>query len=740
MTSNSIKRNLTYLFLLSFFIRPSFAQSNINLSQFIQCGDLVEIPEIVDNLSGITYNYTDDKLYAITNNPTRMYRLSMEGIVEVTYQLNGFTDTEGLTYMGNGTIAIAEEATNNIVFIQIPQGTSSFYSIAYPNTIIELDITTGFNKGIEGIAFDAGTNTMYVCQEKNPTILYSIQNPMSQIGSEITPTILFETIGGIIDMAGMVSYNGSLILLSEDSDRVVELDLGTKQIVSSLNNLIHVQAEGVTFNSQGELIVVGERNEFVKYRHSDISCNEALPDLYLTCGPLYVNGSQVTISDVRIYNIGEVVCPVSYVGYYLSEDNYITTDDIYIGRDYVKQLATGRLSLESFVFDSESLGLANGSYYVGAIADYQSLILEETESNNECYHSIQQVNIGVKSDLDATCGVLSYNSNNISISNVITTNNGPGKTGVSYTASFLSLDQEYSPDDILIDSEYIWSLNVGQSKVGNMSADLSKRQNIPSGNYYVLIVADFQSTEEESNELNNICIHTSQQINIANNQTSSDLVIDCGDVNISGDIVQFSNVSVTNIGSSPTSTYGFVGYYLSSTNSIPGNPSYKVGADYFPTLSVGSGSSESISVNLNNYSYIPPGSYYLGAKVDYSGRIAELNENNNICFSNQTVTISAFSDGTETRNFTESNDQESKLLYAMYPNPVLTGSSLIIELNKTDDKSDVQVFDANGKLVYSRLNSSQYRLTVNTSEMAAGLYYVKISNDSEVHTSKVILQ
>lgn len=739
------KQIFTLCILLGFLIQSPFAQSNINLDQYTQCGDLVNVEGITVNLSGITHNDSNNKLYAVTNNPTRMYRLNDGGQVEVTYVLNEFLDTEGIEFVGNNTVAIVEEGRRRIVYVQIPQGTADIYTINYPgeDNYIQLDfVLSDANKGLEGIAYDITTNTMYVCKEKNPTSIYSIPNPESELGRTVIPTVAFGTVPGIADMAGLDYRAGSLFLLSDDSDRLVEINLTTNQITSSLNALEHGQAEGITFNSQNDLIIVGESNEFATYRNSTVGCNPSLPDLHVTCGPLFVNGSEVVISDVRVYNYGEADAASSYVGYYVSTDTDITRADVFVGNDYVKPLSRTNVSVENFSFDSATLGLDPGTYYVGAIADYLSVVDESNETNNECYHSIQEVNIGIDSDLIVECGSISVSGLQINLSGIKTTNIGEGKTGVTYTGIFLSTDQTYDDNDILIANEYIWALGAGNEKIDQLSSDLSGR-NLPNGEYYVLIVADYMNIESESNEVNNSCIHNSPKITIGTSQNAADIVMDCGDVTLENNIITFSNVLVTNIGSATASSYGRVAYYISSTQSIPGNPSYLIGTDYFPQLAPGAISTEQVTVNLDNFSYLAAGSYYIGAKADYSGRIQESDEGNNLCFSDLIVTISNAAKSAESRSSSldERLENKSSKSISIMPNPVRSNSSFQLDLIGMDRSLvTINVFSTTGKLIANYPSYGSSKVDIPTANMLPGIYIVQVSGLDFIKTRKIIIQ
>jgi len=70
-----------------------------------------------------------------------------------------------------------------------------------------------------------------------------------------------------------------------------------------------------------------------------------------------------------------------YVGFYLSSDATITTSDIYIGRVYFTTLSPG-LTATASINTTMPTSVPAGTYYVGAVADYQNLTKENNETNN----------------------------------------------------------------------------------------------------------------------------------------------------------------------------------------------------------------------------------------------------------------------------------------------------------------------------------------------------------------------
>ncbi|MET1253914.1 hypothetical protein [Aliikangiella maris] len=84
----------------------------------------------------------------------------------------------------------------------------------------------------------------------------------------------------------------------------------------------------------------------------------------------------------RILVTGEVLPECPYlVGWYLSEDATITTDDIQIGGFCPNGLQAGQ-TLRFWADVYVPVNITGGFYYWGAIVDYNQAVVETDESNN----------------------------------------------------------------------------------------------------------------------------------------------------------------------------------------------------------------------------------------------------------------------------------------------------------------------------------------------------------------------
>src|SRR5262249_30678502 len=101
-----------------------------------------------------------------------------------------------------------------------------------------------------------------------------------------------------------------------------------------------------------------------------------MPDLQAT-NPTF-NGTSV---GYRVNNVGTATAATSTTGVYLSTDTTITSSDTLIATRSTPLLTVGGSDAES-VSPSFPRNLVPGTYYIGAIADYNGQITESNEANN----------------------------------------------------------------------------------------------------------------------------------------------------------------------------------------------------------------------------------------------------------------------------------------------------------------------------------------------------------------------
>jgi len=232
----------------------------------------------------------------------------------------------------------------------------------------------------------------------------------------------------------------------------------------------------------------------------------SLPDLtvdYSNASPSTIQAGSTTNLSCRIRNIGLGASTNSNrVGYYLSTNNTYGSSDIFLGYDSFNALAAnGAYSNETEIITIPA-NTSAGIYYILYFADYSNFLTESNENNNLAY---KQITVTVpKPDYI----IQSQNVNNIILNpgssfNVSCTvkNNGASSSGETYMGYYLSNNTTFGNDTYLGDDHVV---ALGAGATSNENATFTIPENTAPGNYYILFIADWLSSENESNENNNV--------------------------------------------------------------------------------------------------------------------------------------------------------------------------------------------------------------------------------------------
>ncbi|WP_300656307.1 SdiA-regulated domain-containing protein [Pseudomonas sp.] len=266
---------------LYFWIQTSWHETewqdrSLWLSKYRVRIDAKAVPGVSDNLSGLTYDERRDQLWAVVNNPEELLALSTDGEVLARYPLSGFSDVEGITYLGDDLLLLAEERNQALVVVEVPDQPGALFREDFK--ALTLGIEAGDNLGFEGAGYDRGGDRLFVVKEQSPRKLYEIRGLKASIEGDFDLQVIdreawiknvFAT-----DLSS-VHYDeqtGHLALLSDESKLLMELD-GQGKLISfrsllggfaGLQDSVP-QGEGMTLDDRGNLYLVSEPNLFYKF-------------------------------------------------------------------------------------------------------------------------------------------------------------------------------------------------------------------------------------------------------------------------------------------------------------------------------------------------------------------------------------------------------------------------------------------------------------------------------------------
>ncbi len=116
----------------------------------------------------------DGKLYAVSDQHSKIYRIHDDGDVEDTLDIEG-TDLEALAYDdGKNNFLVADESSAKIWFIGAD---------GERHDPIEIDDAQDGNSGIEGLAFDDDGH-LFVAKEKNPSRIFELDKSGDVVDEE----------------------------------------------------------------------------------------------------------------------------------------------------------------------------------------------------------------------------------------------------------------------------------------------------------------------------------------------------------------------------------------------------------------------------------------------------------------------------------------------------------------------------------------------------------------------------
>ena len=243
---------------------------------------------INDQISDITYNELSGTLMLVNNFPTSAYEIDVNGNLLRSIVLSGFTDVEGIAWLSGGLYAFAEEnvgsLSSRIVVIDIDSAATNININA--GRIFTTHISAA-NSGIEGLAYNSSTNTIYYATKKpynNVWLIYTLNLTTSAQGVLCNITAL-STNYGITDISSLYYNNssGRLFVMSQEQNCVVQIDTNGNYIdIIPING---TRPEGLAFTPNlSVMYVAGEPSEYYKYIASNYT-NGTVTSFTLTGSP-----------------------------------------------------------------------------------------------------------------------------------------------------------------------------------------------------------------------------------------------------------------------------------------------------------------------------------------------------------------------------------------------------------------------------------------------------------------------
>lgn len=270
--------NRLYFWLTTSWHETEWENRSLWLPEYRVRIDARPVVGVDENLSGLTYDEKRDQLWAVVNNPEELLALSKDGELLARYPLSGFSDVEGITYLGDNLLLLAEERNQALVVVEIPGQTGPLFREDYRALTIGIDL--GDNQGFEGVGYDRVGDRLFVVKEHSPRKLYEIRGLKASLQGDFNLQVIDHqtwidqnVFANDLSSVHYDEQTGHLALLSDESQVMIELDAEDGKLISfrslfngfaGLHNSVP-QGEGLTLDDQGNLYLVSEPNLFYRF-------------------------------------------------------------------------------------------------------------------------------------------------------------------------------------------------------------------------------------------------------------------------------------------------------------------------------------------------------------------------------------------------------------------------------------------------------------------------------------------
>jgi uncharacterized protein YjiK len=256
--------------------------SGFNLGDYAVAIDGKRIPGLSD-VSGLTFHEPSGTLFSVLNDEPVIIQLSKQGELLRQIRVEGVSDMEGISHVGNNQFLVVEESKNRLILLEVTDADTI-------NTENLPKLTLGFanesNKNFEGISWDDKNKRILIVKEKKPLRLVEIHGLLQSAddpNAEITIRDLGQDKPALVyafrDLASLTYHEqtGHLLLLSEESKLIKEYGQDGKALSAMLlwqgfHGLEKPvpQAEGIAIGPDRTIYIVSEPNLFYAFKPANI--------------------------------------------------------------------------------------------------------------------------------------------------------------------------------------------------------------------------------------------------------------------------------------------------------------------------------------------------------------------------------------------------------------------------------------------------------------------------------------
>lgn len=235
-----------------------------------ELADMFEIPSVRRDASALALHADTGNLWTITDDDVRLVEFSPQGKFIREVKLAGFEDAEGLCHVDGDRFLVAEEKRMCITLIEVPPDAKK---VKADGRCLEIEVKSKKNKGLEGVSYDAASDTLFTVREDKPPAVFRVHPLLDR--EQATTEEWSLDLDGLDDLSDTFydAATGWLWLLSHESQLAAAFDAeGTRVAEVVLQNGHHglsadiPQAEGIVRDRQGVLFICSEPNHIYRFR------------------------------------------------------------------------------------------------------------------------------------------------------------------------------------------------------------------------------------------------------------------------------------------------------------------------------------------------------------------------------------------------------------------------------------------------------------------------------------------
>lgn len=252
------------------------AEAGLGLPQYRVRVEARPVANVAGNLSGLSYDDDRQQLWAVLNNPPELLSMSTEGEVLERHALEGFQDVEGVAYLGDDLLLLADERRQELVAVPRPTRSGPLQRADYRALTLDLGNPERKNSGFEGLGYDRTGDRLFVVKEHSPRKLYEIRGLKASLQGDFNLAVIDRDAWirhkNFVSDLSSVEFDprsGHLLLLSDASQLMMELGMdgqpfGYRSLWRASAGLEQSvpQAEGAALDGRGNLYLVSEPNLF----------------------------------------------------------------------------------------------------------------------------------------------------------------------------------------------------------------------------------------------------------------------------------------------------------------------------------------------------------------------------------------------------------------------------------------------------------------------------------------------